>query len=103
MWAIGIHLYKVKLPWVLLAKVVFISVVASLTAHYVAVQFAPLWGILCGGSAALVALFGLVYLMRVLKPEDRDRFNLITGSLPKRIAAPVNTVILLLIRTEFAG
>lgn len=103
MWAIGIHLYKVKLPWVLLAKVVFISVVASLTAHYVAVQFAPLWGILCGGSAALIALFGLVYLMRVLKPEDRDRFNLITRSLPKRIAAPVNTVILLLIRTEFAG
>jgi O-antigen/teichoic acid export membrane protein len=102
MWGIGIHLYKVKLPWVLLAKVAFISVLASLTAHYIAVQLAPLWGVLLGGSAALIVLFGLFYLMRVLKPEDRARFDLLSRSLPKRIAGPVNTVLLLLIRPEFA-
>jgi O-antigen/teichoic acid export membrane protein len=33
MWAVGIHLYKVKLPWLQVAKISFISVLASLTAH----------------------------------------------------------------------
>ena len=46
MWAVGIHLYKVKLPWLLVAKIAFISVLASLTAHYIAVQLSPLWAIL---------------------------------------------------------
>ena len=55
-------------------------------------QLAPLWAILCGGSASLIVLFGLFYLMRVLEPEDRDRFNTLSGMLPKAIARPVNAV-----------
>ena len=102
MWAIGIYLYKVKLPWVLLAKVAFISVLASLTAHFIAVQMAPLWGILCGGTTALIVLFGLFYLMRVLKPEDHARFNTLTGILPKPVSGPVNKFLTLLIRPAFA-
>jgi O-antigen/teichoic acid export membrane protein len=101
LWAAGVYLYKVKLPWVLVAKVAFISVVASLTAHYVGMQMSPLWAILCGGSAALIVLFVLFYVMRVLEPEDRDRFKILTGMLPKPIAWPVNAVLLLMIRPEF--
>jgi O-antigen/teichoic acid export membrane protein len=99
MWAIGIRLYKVKLPWLLIAKIAFISVLASLTAHYVAVRFAtPLWAILCGGSASLAVLFGLYYLMRVLEPQDRDRFEILTGMLPKPFAGPAARVVALLVR-----
>jgi O-antigen/teichoic acid export membrane protein len=101
LWAAGVYLYKVKLPWVLVAKVAFISVVAALTAYYVGMRLSPLWAILCGGSAALIVLFGLFYVMRVLEPEDRDRFKILTGMLPKPIAWPVNAVLLLMIRPEF--
>jgi len=103
MWAIGIHLYKVKLPWLQVAKITFISVLASLTAHFIAMKLAPLWAILCGGSASLVILYGLFYLMRVLEPEDRDRFHILTGMLPKPLAGPADKIISLLIRPGIAG
>jgi O-antigen/teichoic acid export membrane protein len=102
MWAIAIHLYEVKLPWVFLAKVLFISVAASLTAHYIAILLAPLLGILCGGSAAVAVLFGLLILMRALNPEDQERFNTLTASLPKRVSGPVNKALGLLCRPAFA-
>ena len=100
MWAIGIYLYQVKLPWRQIMKVVFISALASLTAHYTAMRFAPLWGILCGGSAALIVLFGLFYLMRVLEPKDRARFNMLSGMLPDAIAGPANSALSLLCGAE---
>jgi O-antigen/teichoic acid export membrane protein len=103
MWAICIHLYKVKLPWIQVAKITFISILASLTAHYIALQFAPLWGILWGGSASLIVLCALFYVMRVLEPEDRDRFYVLTGTLPRLIGEPVNKLISLLIRPEYAS
>jgi O-antigen/teichoic acid export membrane protein len=100
MWAIGIHLYKVKLPWLQVAKIALISALAALTAHIITLRLAPLWAILWGGSASLIVLFGLFYLMRVLEPEDRDRFTTMTGMLPKPIARPVNTIILMLVHQE---
>jgi len=103
MWAVGIHLYGVKLPWLQVAKITFISILASLTAHFIAMQLAPLWAILCGGSASLIVLFGLFYLMRVLESEDRDRFHILTGMLPKPIAGPADKIISLLIRPGIAG
>jgi O-antigen/teichoic acid export membrane protein len=93
MWAIGIHLYKVKLPWMQTAKITSISVLASLTAYVIAVQMSPLWAILCGGSASLAVLFGLLYLLRVLEPQDRDRFKILTGMLPKQVAGPADTML----------
>jgi O-antigen/teichoic acid export membrane protein len=102
MWAIGIYLFKVRLPWVQAGKVGVISIVASLTAHYIAVQLTPLWGILWGGSAALIVLLALFYLMRVLEPEDRDRFATLTRMLPKSMAIPVNAFLLVLSRPENA-
>jgi O-antigen/teichoic acid export membrane protein len=100
MWTACIHLYKVKLPWRLVAKIVFISTLASLCAHFIAAHLPPFWAILCGGSAALIVLFGLLYLMRVLEPEDRDRFKILSGMLPKPIAGPVNMFLSLLIHKE---
>ena len=95
-------LFDVKLPWVFLAKVTAISVLASLTAHYIAVLLSPLMGILCGGSAALVVLFGLVNVMGVLNPDDSTRFNTLTASLPKRFSGPVNKAVGLLFRPAIA-
>jgi O-antigen/teichoic acid export membrane protein len=103
MWTVGIHLYKVKLPWLLVAKITFSSVVASLIAHYIAIQLAPLWAIICGGSASLIVLFALFYLIRILEPEDRARFKLLTTMLPKSIAEPVDKIVSLLIRPDFSA
>jgi O-antigen/teichoic acid export membrane protein len=97
MWAVAIYHYKVKLPWLQVAKIVFISALASLTAHYIAARFAPLWAILFGGSASLIVLFGLFYLMRVLEPEDHDRFEVLAGMLPRPVIAPARAILLLLI------
>src|ERR1017187_7553265 len=102
MWAVGIYLFKVKLPWMQVAKIALISVLASLTAHAIAVYLSPFWAILLGGSASLIVLFGLFYLMRVLEPEDHDRFKIMTGILPKKVAGPFNVFLTLLIRPEFA-
>jgi O-antigen/teichoic acid export membrane protein len=98
MWTIGIYLYKVKLAWLLTAKIAFISVLASLTAHYIAVQLTPLWGILCGGSAAVVVLLALFYLMHVLGPEDITRFTALTRMLPTPLANPLNAFLLVFTR-----
>ncbi len=103
MWVVGIHLYKVKLPWMHIAKIAFISTLAALTAHFIAAELAPLWAILLGGSASLIVLFGLFYLMRMLEPEDQDRFKIVTSMLPKPIARPVNAIILMLVRPEISG
>jgi O-antigen/teichoic acid export membrane protein len=99
MWVVGAYLHKVKLPWLQVAKISFASVLAALTAHYVAVRLAPLGAVLCGGSASLIVLFALFYLMRVLEPEDRYRFQTLTGMLPKIMAMPANMILNLLIRS----
>lgn len=103
MWAVGIHLYHLKLPWLQVAKITFSSLAAAMTAHYIAMHLSPLRAILLGGSASLTVLFGLFYLLRVLEPEDHDRFNILTGMLPKSLAGPAEKVLSILIRPGFAG
>jgi O-antigen/teichoic acid export membrane protein len=100
MWIMAIYLYKVKLPWMQVAKIAFISALASLTAYFIVKQLEPklLLAILCGGSAALIVLFGLFYLLRVLEPEDYTRFNTLTKMLPKPIGGPVDSLLSRLIR-----
>jgi O-antigen/teichoic acid export membrane protein len=100
MWAIGIHLYKVELPWLQVAKIAFISALASLTAHFIAMRLAPWWAILCGGSASLIVLFGLFYLMRVLEPEDHYRLSILARMLPNPMIRLVDKFLLVLTRTE---
>jgi O-antigen/teichoic acid export membrane protein len=81
-WAPGIYFFKVKLPWRLLAKIVFCSFAAALAAHLIAVRLSPLWAIPCGGIAALIVLFVLFHLLRVLEQEDHNRFKQLAGMLP---------------------
>jgi O-antigen/teichoic acid export membrane protein len=103
MWAVGIHVYKMKLPWLQVTKISFISILAALTAHCFAVRLKPVWAIPCGGSASLVVLFGLLYFMRVLEPEDRDRFKLLAEMLPRPLVGTADKVISLLVHAECAG
>jgi hypothetical protein len=105
MWAVAIHLFKVKLPWRQVAKIAFISALAALTAHIVvarmgAVWMAPLGALLCGGGAALIVLFGLFYLMRVLEPEDHSRFKLLALMLPMQMRGPASALLSLLAYPE---
>jgi O-antigen/teichoic acid export membrane protein len=97
MWAIGISKYKVRLPWISVAKVVFISAVASFTAHYVAIQFSPAWAIVWGGTTSVGVLLGLCRVLRLFESADLNRFTTLSGMLPTRIAGPINAAILLLI------
>jgi O-antigen/teichoic acid export membrane protein len=122
MWAVGIKIYKVRLPWLQLSKICTASLAAAVTAHLVATaiiryqitiiatqigtlqrMLAPLWAVIAGGTAALVVLLALFYLLRVLEPEDRTRFNILTGMLPKRMANPADKLIAFLIRPEIAS
>jgi len=98
MWFVGIRLYKVKLPWALVAKIVFISVLAALTAHFIAMRLAPIWGVLIGGSAALLVLFGLIYLMRVLEPEDHKRLIILSEMMPRHFVRYTDRLVALLAR-----
>jgi hypothetical protein len=82
------------------AKITTISVVAALTAHFIALQLSPLWAIVWGASAALIVLFALLYLARVLEPEDRDRFNILAGMLPQPIAKRLQVGLSLLVRAD---
>jgi O-antigen/teichoic acid export membrane protein len=100
MWAVGIRLFHVKLPWMLTAKIAAASVAAALCAHVVAAVLPPFLGVLLGGCASLLVLLVLTYVLRVLEPEDRDRFAIMTGILPGRLAKPANKLLSLLVRSE---
>jgi hypothetical protein len=122
MWAIGIYLHKVRLPWLHITKIIAASIAAALAAHMVATAtirsqitiistqiaflqrtLTPLWAVIFGGTAAIVVLLGLFYMLRVLEPEDKVRFNILTGMLPKPLSAPADKIISFLIRPEIAG
>jgi len=100
LWIISARLYQVKLPWMLVAKLVFISTLASLTAHFVAARLTPLKAVLWGGSAAFFVLFFLVYLLRVLEPEDYTRLKQLTGMMPQPISQIAEEAVALLVRPE---
>jgi O-antigen/teichoic acid export membrane protein len=97
MWAVSIKLYKVRLPWLFLAKVVLISTAASIAAHYVAIQFTPWLGLILGLLASVIVFFILFYLFRVLQEEDRSRFESLTRMLPGSLAKPASKLLSILV------
>jgi len=103
MWAIGIHLYKIKLPWVQIAKITAVSITSAVVARLVVARMPALWGVIAGGCAALATLLVLFYLLRVLEPEDRARFTVLSGMLPKPIRRYVDRIISILVRPEIAS
>jgi hypothetical protein len=88
MWAGGLRSYPIKLPWLQVAKTAFISTMAALTAHFVALHLSPVGAVLCGGVSSLIVLFSLLYFMRVLEPEDFLRFRILARMLPSSLVAP---------------
>jgi hypothetical protein len=78
-------------------------VLAALTAHYIAMHLAPLWGILLGGIASQIVLFGLFSLLRVLEPQDHVRLRTLIGMLPTTMAVSANAALLLLAGGENAS
>ena len=103
MWAVGIHLYGIKLPWMQIAKITAVSIVAAVVARLVGAPLPPLWGCIAGGCAAIVTLLVLFYLLRVLEPEDRVRFSVLSSMLPQSIGRPVDRIISILVRPEIAS
>lgn len=103
MWAVGIHLYGIKLPWLQIAKITAVSIAAAVVARLIATPLRPLWGIILGGSASLVTLLVLFYLLRVLEPEDRARFTVLSGMLPRSMRGPVDKIISILVRPEIGS
>ena len=122
MWTIAIVAFKIKLPWLLTAKVAFISVVAALAGHFCAQQLAPisrakasaegahglwhwilnpaLWAVIICGCVSMAVLFVLFYLFRILQEEDRDRLNQIASMLPGPTRGLAKTMVSVLIRTK---
>jgi len=98
LWVVAIRIYKVKLPWRMLAKLTCASLLASLAAYSVAARLTPLWALLGGGSAALIVLFGLFYLLRILEPEDGKRLSILVRMLPQPVAVWADRLQELLIR-----
>jgi len=97
MWAVSLKLYKVRLPWLFVGKIALISALASLSAHYVAIRFAPLWGLVLGSVASIVVFFILFYLFRVLESEDRSRLELLARMLPGPFLKPATKMLSILI------
>ncbi len=102
MWTVAIRVYEVTLPWIFLAKVCAISILAALAAHYIGVRLSPVWAIILGGTASLVVLLVLIRLMRVLEPEDRHRFRVLAEMLPKPLRTHSEKLFSALIRPSFA-
>jgi O-antigen/teichoic acid export membrane protein len=97
MWAVSIKLYKIRLPWVFVGKVTLISALAAIAAHYVAVLFPPLPGLILGGLASVIVFFMLFYLVRVLEYEDRSRIESLTRVLPGPFGRGASKVLAVLI------
>jgi O-antigen/teichoic acid export membrane protein len=98
MWAIGIHLYGIRLPWMQISKITVGSIAAASVAHFISARLNPLRGVLAGGSAAVAILLVMFYLLRVLEPEDRARFSILTAMLPTPLSRPADKIVSFLIR-----
>lgn len=100
MWAGGLRMYKIKLPWLQVAKTTFVSAMASLTAFFIGRHLAPASAILCGGISSLIVLLGLFYFMRVLEPEDFLRFKMLARMLPNPLIQPAIKFLSVLTRLQ---
>jgi hypothetical protein len=90
MWAIGIARYKIQLPWGFFFKLSTISGVASLAAYGAVSRLAPLPGLIAGSVISTTLFITLGYMFKILEPEDRDRFKILTNSCPQPVATPIN-------------
>jgi O-antigen/teichoic acid export membrane protein len=90
LWGIGISQYKIPLPWGFIFKVTAISAFTGLATYAAISRLSALPALIAGSILSTILFFLLAYLFKVLDPEDRDRFKIITNAFPSRIAAPIN-------------
>jgi O-antigen/teichoic acid export membrane protein len=90
MWAVGIRRYNIQLPWKFALKIASISVLASLAAYGVSSRLSALPGLIIGGLTATSIFIALGYRFKILEPEDRDRFRVISNACPRKVATPLN-------------
>lgn len=100
MWAIGIHKYKIQLPWRFFAKIIAISSVTAIAAYSVTNRLPSVLGLIAGCLTALAVFFSLSYLFKILEREDCNRFSAVAKSLPDALAIPLNRAFSLISRPE---
>ena len=103
LWGIAIGMFKIKLPWLLTAKVAFVSVAAASIRPLSAPSCSPgadSVAVLVCGSVSIAVLLLLFYLFRILQEEDRERLNQVASMLPGPLPAVARTIVSVLIRTR---
>ncbi len=100
LWAIAIHLYKVRLPWRLIGKTILFSISSAVAVGLLVRRLPTIWGVLCGSACAVVMFATFLYATGVLEQQDRERFVLLTEKLPHPLARPVQLILSKLIRNE---
>jgi O-antigen/teichoic acid export membrane protein len=93
MWVIGIRRYNIQLPWKFVLKIASISVLASLAAYGVSSRLSALPGLIIGSLTATTIFIALGYRFKILEPEDRERFRVISNACPRKVATPLNYVL----------
>lgn len=100
MWTIGIHRYKIQLPWRFFAKLTAISSVAAVAAYTVTTHLPIGLGLIAGCISAIVTFFGLAYFFKILEPQDCNRFRTVSKSFPIALAVPLNRAFALISTSE---
>ena len=98
LWAIGIRHYHIELPWAFFGKITAISAASALAAYAVVAKLPPLIGFIAGSLVSIGVLFGLAYTFKLLEPEDRTRFQVLSNACPRALAAPMNYAFALICR-----
>ena len=118
LWGIAIVMFKVKLPWLLTAKVALATGAAALASYYCAGSVAlnsratahPAHSIqhwlidapvvLAYGCVSFAVLLVLFYVFRILQEEDRDRLNQVASMLPGPLPTVAKAIVSVLIRRK---
>lgn len=90
MWSVGIRRYNIQLPWRFILKITAMSAFSSLAAYIATFRLTPLPGLIAGCAIATGTFIALGYSFKILEPEDRDRFRVISNACPQPVATPLN-------------
>jgi hypothetical protein len=90
MWSVGIRRYNIQLPWRFILKITAMSAFSSLAAYIATFRLTPLPGLIAGCAIATGTFITLGYSFKILEPEDRDRFRVISNACPQPVATPLN-------------
>lgn len=93
MWVVGIRQYDIRLPWGFFFKLASISGFAAFSAYAATYKLSALPALVGGAIIATGIFFLLSYIFKILEPEDRDRFMILSNSCPQPVATPINYVL----------